>query len=99
MSLGEALLDFCGVGDARHDHAIIAVLPISGRGHLEVVGQLKRVDHAQNLAEVPAGAGRVGDGRADFFVAVDEMVITRRGAFMRNGKERNLEKNSCGKLT
>ena len=76
MALGKALLDFGRIGDARHDHAIIAVLPISGGSHLEIVGQLQRVDDAQNLSEVSTGAGRIGDRRADFLVV--SMMNTER---------------------
>ena len=37
-----------------------------------IVGELQRVDHAQDLVEVAAGAGRVGDDQADLLVRVDD---------------------------
>ena len=60
------------VGQGGDDDDVVAVLPVHRRGHLVAVGQLERVDDAEDLVEVATGARRVGDGQADLVVGVDD---------------------------
>src|SRR5262245_7003622 len=49
VALGELLLDLLWIGERRDDDAVVAVLPVGGCGHLVVVGELERVENAEDL--------------------------------------------------
>lgn len=46
--------------------------PVDRRGNLVLVAGLQRVDHAQDLGGVAAGAGGVGEDQADALLGVDD---------------------------
>src|SRR4051812_18455239 len=49
------------VRKSRDDDAVVAVLPVDGRGDAVLGRQLQRVYDAQDFVEVPARARRVGN--------------------------------------
>ena len=65
VALREFLPDQFGILQRRHDHHIVAGLPVTRRRDAVVLGQLQRVDDAQDLVEVAPGRGRVGDREPD----------------------------------
>ena len=71
-ALRELLLQLHGVLDRRGDHDVVAVLPVHGRRHAVLVGELEAVEDAQDLLEVPARRRRIGDHRANELLRVDE---------------------------
>ncbi len=46
---------------------------LGGRRDFVFVGQLQRIDHAQNFREVAAGAGRIRDHQTNFFVWINNI--------------------------
>jgi hypothetical protein len=68
------------IGNRGHDDHVFALFPVHRGRHAVPGGQLKRVDHPQNLVEVAAGARRVGDRELDLAVRTDhEHRAHRRG--------------------
>ena len=72
MAFGELLLDDRRICNGGEYDAFVPVFPINGRGHAVVVGQLQRVNHAQDLIEVSAGGRRVGHHKTHFFLGVND---------------------------
>src|SRR6185437_915659 len=63
------------VADRRHDDDILAGLPVHGRCDFELVGELQRIDDAQDLVEVAPGAGRIIEREAHLPVGIDENTL------------------------
>src|SRR5947207_1214837 len=59
------------VAHGRDDDDVLAMLPVDGRRDPVRVGELERVDHAQDLVEVPAGGLRVRDRQADLLLRIE----------------------------
>src|ERR1700677_4848730 len=49
VALGELLLDNFRILQRRYDDNVLALLPVGRRRHLVLVGQLQRVDRAQDF--------------------------------------------------
>ena len=65
---------FLGLGflDRVGDNDVLAGDPVDGGGNLVLVAGLQRVDDAQDLGGVAAGAGGVREDGADLLLGVDE---------------------------
>jgi hypothetical protein len=59
-AFGEFLLDHFAILYGGHDHSIITMFPIAGRCHAMGVGELQRIDDAQNLVDNRGRAGNNG---------------------------------------
>src|SRR5262244_4120573 len=49
VALGELLLELLRIGERRDDHAVVSLLPVGGSRHLVAVGELERIEDAQDL--------------------------------------------------
>ena len=82
---------FGRVLQAGHDDHVVAIFPVGRRGHLVAVGELQRVDHAQDFIEVAAGAGGIGDLQAQLLVGVDDEHRAHREVVERIGVDHPVE--------
>src|SRR5690349_7286740 len=83
IALGKAAGDLGLVLQGRDDDHVVSALPIGGSRDLVRIGELQRVDDAQDLLEVPARAGGVGDEGADLLVRIDEEYRAHRERVVR----------------
>jgi len=71
-SLNEFLLDDLRILDRWRDDDILAALPVARRYHVEIVGELQRVDHTQDLGEIAPSAGWISDHEPDVLRGIDD---------------------------
>src|SRR5476649_1124381 len=71
-TLGILLLQHVRILHGQRNDDVVAVFPVAWRGHGVAVGQLQGVDYAQHFVEVAAGAHRIGQAQAHFFVRIDD---------------------------
>src|SRR6266849_3802211 len=86
-TLGELLLRIFVADRAREDD-VLSLLPVDGRRHLVLGGELNGIKHAQHLVEVSPGGHRVHQGELDLLVRPDNEHRAHRGVVRRSARLR-----------
>ena len=90
VALGKKLVRLL-VQDGWEDDDLIAAPPVHRRGDLCAVGELQRIDHAQDLVEVAARRCRVGKGESQHAARVDYEDRSDRRRTVRFGMKHVVE--------
>src|SRR5450755_812039 len=79
------------VVDRGDDDDVLPLLPVHGSSDLELISQLQRIDHAQDLVEISPGAGRIVERQPHLLFRIDHEYAAHGEAIARIGMNHAVE--------